>query len=119
MTDGRAKNGGTRPGSGRKPKAEVLRTYITAADRYVAERLLSLLDNLVELANGVTVQETDVRTGKTVVYRRPPDRQANEYLVNRVLGKPTERQEQEHSGGLSIHITYDDDIDDDSDETED
>jgi len=30
--------------------------------------------------------------GKTrIVYKRPPDRQANEYLINRIMGKPTDQ----------------------------
>lgn len=45
------------------------------------------------LANGVLVQDVNPITGERYVYQEPPNRQANEYLINRVMGKPVERQE--------------------------
>ena len=86
------KNGGARPGAGRKPKAEKYETAINRAEKRIADRLPELIDNMFRLAEGVTVQEVD-EEGGVLVYSKPPDRQANEYLINRILGKPTERAE--------------------------
>jgi hypothetical protein len=46
---------------------------------------------MLRLADGVTVQEEDDK-GKERIYSRPPDRATNEYLINRIMGKPTEVQ---------------------------
>lgn len=86
------KNGGARPGAGRKPRAEKYETAIGKAEKRIVDRLPELIDNLFRLAGGVVVEQTDP-DGETTVYQKPPDYKANEYLVNRILGKPTERQE--------------------------
>jgi len=98
-------NGGARPGAGRKPKDEKFKLPIAKAEKRIADRLPTLIDRMFELSDGVLVQEHDI-TGTPRVYQKPPDRQALEYLVNRILGKPTERQEQEQTGGLAIRIIY-------------
>lgn len=87
-----AGNGGWRPGSGRKPKKEKYNAAIQAAEGQIRDRLPMLIDKLFELAEGVTVQELKA-DGSPLIYTRPPDRQAAEYLVNRVMGKPVEKQE--------------------------
>lgn len=104
-------NGGARPGSGRKPRAEKFESVITKADKRIASNLVRYIENLERLADGVTVQEVDKRTGAEIVYTCAPDRQANEYLINRIMGKPTERQEVESSGGLIIQVQYIDEPD--------
>lgn len=86
-------SGGARKGAGRKPKTELYRTAIQKAERRIADKLPDLVDRLMELANGVLVKEFDVATGEDRVYQRPPDRQAAEYLINRIMGKPTDRKE--------------------------
>lgn len=86
------KNGGARSGAGRKPKAEKYETAINRAEKRIADRLPELIDNMFRLATGVIVQDTDDE-GETLIYQKPPDYKANEYLINRILGKPTERQE--------------------------
>lgn len=88
-----AGTGGARPGAGRKKKAEKFETAITAAEKRICDRLPELIDNLFILAGGVMVKEVDEETGAVNIYSKPPDRQANEYLINRILGKPTERRE--------------------------
>ncbi len=98
-------NGGARPGAGRKRKDEKFKAPIAKAEKRIADRLPQLIDNLFELADGVTVQETDPKTGATTVYTRPPDRQANEYLLNRIMGKPTERQEVSGPDGTALEVT--------------
>ncbi len=86
-------NGGARPGAGRKRKDEKFKVPIAKAEKRIADRLPQLIDNLFELANGVLVEEFDIASGKPMVFKRPPDRAANEYLLNRIMGKPTERRE--------------------------
>lgn len=97
-------NGGARPGAGRKPKAEVFESVITKADRRIAKNLVRYIENLEALADGVTVQETD-NTGRERIYTRAPDRQANEYLINRIMGKPTERREVSITADQIVNMT--------------
>lgn len=85
-------NGGARPGAGRKPKAEKFKQPIAKAEKKISDKLPWLIDQMMELATGVVVQELD-KDGTPRIYQRPPDRQAIEYLVNRVMGKPTERND--------------------------
>lgn len=80
-------------GPGRRPKAQTYARSIARAEKMISDRLPLLIDNMLTLASGVLVEETDPSTQKTHVYRKPPDRQANEYLINRILGKPTERSD--------------------------
>ncbi len=86
--------GGARAGAGRKSKQDKHKLAINRAEKQIKDRLPDLIDNLFELAEGVEVQEVD-KDGKTRIYSRPPDRQANEYLINRIMGKPVERTETE------------------------
>ncbi len=53
------------------------------------------------LAEGVTVQKTN-EDGAIVTYTTPPDRAANEYLINRVMGKPVDRKVLTTPGGKSV-----------------
>ena len=99
-----AGKGGARPGAGRKRKVDKHETAISRAEKQISDRLPSLIENMFALADGVTVQETDSEGGVRV-YTRPPDRQANEYLINRVMGKPTERQEVSGPEGEDIRVT--------------
>lgn len=48
--------------------------------------LPSAIARLIELAEGVLVAEYD-QDGEERVYQRPPDRQACQYLIDRVMGK--------------------------------
>lgn len=87
-----AGSGGARPGAGRKRKSEKFAGEIAKAERRIADRLLLCIDNMQALADGIFVEEMTIE-GARIVYQRPPDRQANEYLINRIMGKPTERRE--------------------------
>ena len=82
-------NGGARPGAGRKPKAEQFKVPIAKAEKRIADRLPQLIDNMMTLADGVRL--VDDETG--AVYQKPPDFKANAYLIDRIMGKPTERHE--------------------------
>lgn len=85
-----AQRGGKRPGAGRKPtafKRVIHDTPVQAAEKKIAARLPWLVDKLMELAEGVH-EEKQVGEGTTLVYKQPPDRQACQYLIDRILGKP-------------------------------
>jgi hypothetical protein len=111
------KRGGPRPGSGRKPKAT--RLVVSDVNRLtrdqVEEWLPKLLSNLKILADGgfERVEEKFSRNqaGDLVLIERKvsiaePDRAANEYLINRLLGKPTERQEVSGPEGNAIPLVF-------------
>lgn len=84
--------GGVRPGAGRKPRAEKYARPIASAEKRIADRLPDLVDKLFELAEGVEVQD------KGKVYCTPPDFRAASYLVDRILGKPTQAVDAAVSG---------------------
>lgn len=91
---------------GRPKKSEKYGRHIVAAEDIIADRLPSLLENMFVLADGVTVEE-EIRDGGRRIYTEPPDRQANEYLINRIMGKPTERVEVggEDGGPIAVDAT--------------
>ncbi|MGD9617155.1 MAG: hypothetical protein AB7W06_17405 [Alphaproteobacteria bacterium] len=77
---------------GRPRKAEKYGGHIARAEDLIADRLPQLVENLLKLAAGVLVQETG-KDGGTEIFSKPPDRAANEYLLNRILGRPTDQVE--------------------------
>jgi hypothetical protein len=85
---------------------ERFRAKIAAAEKRIADRLPELVDSMFELAEGVTVRETDA-DGSPRTYTRPPDFRAASYLIDRILGKPVVAVEAEVSGpdGGPIAIT--------------
>ena len=85
--------GGKRAGAGRPPKTTLYATEIRQAERKVADKLPHIVDRMLELSEGILVQEEDEKTGETHIYARPPDRMALEYLWNRIAGKPVEHVE--------------------------
>lgn len=86
-------NGGQRPGAGRKAKADKFKVPIAKAEQRIADRLPVLIDKMLELADGVPVEDVNPVTGEVSVYKTPPDRQALIYLIDRIMGKPTQRKE--------------------------
>lgn len=86
---------------GRPPKAEKFAGAIAKAEARIAKNLVRYIENMEALADGVLVEEVSA-DGERTVYQRPPDRAANEYLINRVMGKPTERQEVSGVDGAPI-----------------
>lgn len=109
-------NGGQRPGAGRPRKAEKFARPIAGAEKRIADRLPWLIDKDFELAEGVLIRQ-ETKDGPRI-YSQPPDRQAIEYLLNRIMGKPTERQERDYTGDLTINVKYADlDADPDASET--
>jgi len=106
MTDQPIKqNGGKRPGAGRKRKTDVHGTAIVRAEKQIRDRLPEIIDRMLELANGVTVQETD-KDGNENIYTRPPDYKAAAYLIDRIMGKPTERKEISGPDNGPIEFNY-------------
>lgn len=86
-------HGGKRQGAGRKSKAvkRVMHaTPIQLAEGMIFDRLPWLVGKLFELADGVHQEKTLKDGVTTVIYQQPPDRQAAEYLIDRVMGKPTQ-----------------------------
>lgn len=79
---------------------------VRAAEARIVDRLPRLIENLMVLADGVMVEDVNIVTGEVGVYKRPPDRAANEYLINRVMGKPTDKTEAEVNvkGGVTIFL---------------
>jgi hypothetical protein len=92
-------NGGVRPGAGRKSKAELYAGDIRATEQYIVERLPSIVEKQYELSQGIKCSE--LTKDGIVVYDRPPDRQAAAYLIDRILGRPTERLEVDDASGMS------------------
>lgn len=87
-----AGKGGVRPGAGRPPgklSRVLYATPIQQAETKISERLPWLVDQLLILAEGVVIQKDD-KLGRPVIYSAPPDRAAIEYLMDRVMGKPTQ-----------------------------
>lgn len=91
MDEMKPQHGGARPGAGRKPKDEKFKVPIAKAEKKIADKLPWLVDQALELAAGVWVEEPSI-TGR-VVYQKPPDREAIKYLMDRIMGKPTDRRE--------------------------
>lgn len=78
--------GGKRIGAGRPPKRVVYESPIRVAERQIADRLPWIVGKLMELVEGIHEEKT-IGDGAVMVYKRPPDRQAAEYLVDRIMGK--------------------------------
>jgi hypothetical protein len=101
-----ATNGGARPGAGRKAKAEKFKQPIARAEKRIADKLPYLIDKMFELADGVLVEDINPVTFKASVYREKPDRAALVYLIDRIMGKPVERQEHTGADGGAIGIQF-------------
>ena len=87
------KHGGAREGAGRKAKPDKFKLPIAKAEKKIADNLPMLIDKALELAQGVHVEDFNIATMQTTVYQKPPDLGAIKYLVDRIMGKPTERKE--------------------------
>lgn len=84
-----AGRGGRRPGAGRPPKHVVHETPIRAAEKKILDRLPWIVDRLFLLVEGI-YEEKEMGQDTVIVFKRPPDRQAAEYLIDRVMGKSTQ-----------------------------
>lgn len=118
MADGRRTNGGARPGAGRKPNIQKYTVHVTSFhdqaaadvdDRYAALKLLAdggfeeITETwepagLIFVGSGewATLAFPHLPPDHLVCIKRTrsvaaPDRRANEYLINRIAGTPTQR----------------------------
>lgn len=57
---------------------------VSQAEKRIVEKLPDLVERMLELAEGVTIQDEN-RKGEPVVYKKPPDRQAAEYLIDIIM----------------------------------
>lgn len=101
------KNGGARPGAGRKPKDEKFKIPIAKAEKKIADKLPMLVDKALELAEGVLVEDINIITLERSVYQKPPDLGAIKYLLDRIMGKPTERRELTGEDGAPLFPDFD------------
>jgi len=99
-------NGGARPGAGRKKTSDRNAGAVVKAEKKIRDRLPEVIDALFELAIGVTVEEVDGEGARTV-YTKAPDAKAAIYLTDRIMGKPTERTENETDATVVIHVKRD------------
>lgn len=113
-------HGGAREGAGRKAKPDKFKLPIAKAEKRIVDRLPELIDNMFILANGgyERVEEEwqpaglvyigsgefarrafpDLPSDQLVLVKRKSsiadkDRAANQYLIDRIMGKPTDRKE--------------------------
>lgn len=84
-------NGGARPGAGRPANKQLYHADIRKAERKIKDRLPEIVEAQITLALGVWVKE-ETELGQ-VVYQKPPDFRAAQYLMDRLMGKPVERTE--------------------------
>lgn len=118
--------------AGRPRKAERFASAIAAAEQQIADQLPKLLVNMLKLANGgyyedelelqpagsVTVGSgefasllyPDKPADELVVVKKKrrraaPDRKANEYLIDRILGRPTQAVEIDADPDGSLELT--------------
>lgn len=100
-----AGTGGPRPGAGRKQKIDKYKVDINKAEKQIRDKLPEIVQSQIALALGV--KTVDALTG--LVYTTIPDRAAGQYLMNRIMGSPM--QKQEISGSIeTIRVVYEDPI---------
>jgi hypothetical protein len=85
------KNGGPRPGAGRKPKADKYVADINKAEKKIRDKLPDIVDAQIGLALGVVVKEFNPITQEDYFYKTVPDRAAGQYLMNRIMGAPLQK----------------------------
>ena len=93
-------------GPGRPKKADKHAGAIARAEKQIADKLPDLIARMFELANGVPTTDVNIITGEKTVYEKPPDRAALVYLIDRIMGKPTERQEITGADGEALFKVY-------------
>jgi hypothetical protein len=91
---------------GRPRTTELYATQIRDAENLVADHLPKCVHNLIALADGVWVEEIGPEGDRTV-YKTPPDRASNQYLIDRMMGKPTEALEVSGADGEPLYALAD------------
>jgi hypothetical protein len=75
------KNGGPRPGAGRKPKADKYVADINKAEKKIRDKLPDIVDAQIGLALGVVVKEFNPITQEDYFYKTIPDRAAGQKIA--------------------------------------
>lgn len=75
---------------------------IAQTEKTIADKLPCLVERMLELAEGVTVQEEN-KKGELNTYRKPPDRQAAEYLIDLIM-KGAEKRASSDSMPVAVKI---------------
>lgn len=120
-------------GPGRPRKKDKFSGQIAAAEQQIVDRLPALITNLQTLADGgyerveeqwVPARLVTIGAGELAFPNLPPDqlvcvkrtvtiadrdRASNQYLIDRIMGKPTERRE--HSGHIDVSKLTDAELD--------
>jgi hypothetical protein len=96
-------HGGRRAGSGRKPKAQRHEGPILAAEARIVAHLEKAIDNVCALADGILCQRVTPE-GTIDVFEKPPDLRANRYLIDRILGRPTQAVEVSGPDGEAVPV---------------
>ncbi len=102
--------GGPRPGAGRKPKGEKYQANILKAEKQIRDQLPLIVEAQIKLSLGLFEERITI-DGTKVVYTVVPDRAAGQYLINRILGAPTQKQEITGKDGAEFKVYYGVDID--------
>jgi hypothetical protein len=125
----KSKRGGARPGAGRKKRSVKHAGPVATAEQRIADQLPSLIENMLKLAHGGYQRveeewtpladesddgETSTPSGphplvmtKRKVSWAEPDRSANVYLIDRILGRPRQSVEVGGDGRRPVPITID------------
>lgn len=118
---------------GRPKKADKFAAPVARAEKQIVDKLPSLIENMLILANGgyerieeqwAPAGSLFIGSGKDAVPMYPDkepdelvlvkrtrsiadkDRAANQYLIDRIMGKPTERQEVSGPDGGPVPVTF-------------
>lgn len=78
--------GGSRPGAGRKPKADKYSADINKAERTIRDHLPAIVEAQIALAKGLKTEDEN-----GIIYKTIPDRAAGQYLMNRIMGAPLQK----------------------------
>lgn len=101
------KNGGKRPGAGRKKAqhtiaTEKMREFLV---NKIAEEMEPILQAQIDAAKGISFEEVDKDGNRINVYKKLPDTKAGEYLLNQGVGKPKETTELTGKDGGPVQVT--------------
>ena len=120
-------------GPGRPKKADKFAAPVARAEKQIADKLPSLIENMLHLANGgyerveeqwapagslyigsgkdATAMYPDKDPDELVLIKRTvsiadKDRAANQYLIDRIMGKPVDRKEVSGPDGGPVPVEF-------------
>lgn len=86
------------------------REALDRAQERIARRVLRYIAHQERIAEGIYIEElipdpeTEGRTTKRIVYQKPPDRQALQFLIDHGIGKAPQRYELTGEDGGAIEF---------------